>query len=71
MAAILLTAGALLLTRSPAHAQGVWTAVPSPNEPENSYLSGADASDAGHVWAVRTRFGPDAYEERTFTMVRT
>ncbi|HZN19282.1 MAG TPA: hypothetical protein VFB84_14065 [Micromonosporaceae bacterium] len=52
MAAILMTTGALLLTSSPAHAQGVWTTVPSPNEPGNNYLYGADASDAGHVWAV-------------------
>jgi hypothetical protein len=51
-AAVFLTVGALLLTSSPAHAQGVWTTVASPNEPGRNFLLGADASDAGHVWAV-------------------
>jgi hypothetical protein len=51
-AAIFLAVGALLLTGSPAHAQGVWTTVASPNEPGRNFLLGADASDAGHVWAV-------------------
>lgn len=51
-AAAVLTVGVLILTASPAQAQGVWTAVPSPNEPGRDFLLGADASDAGHVWAV-------------------
>jgi hypothetical protein len=44
--------GALLFTGSPAHAQGVWTRTPTPNEPGDNFLYGADASDAAHVWAV-------------------
>ncbi|HZN19281.1 MAG TPA: hypothetical protein VFB84_14060 [Micromonosporaceae bacterium] len=34
-------------------------------------LTGAAAVGPSTFWAVGTRFGPDAYEERTFTMVRT
>jgi len=51
-AAIFLAVGALLATGSPAQAQNVWTTVPSPNDPGRNFLMGADASDAGHVWAV-------------------
>jgi len=47
-----LAVGALLATGSAAHAQNVWTTVPSPNEPGRNLLMGADASDATHVWAV-------------------
>jgi hypothetical protein len=47
-----LAVGALLLTGSPAHAQGTWSTVSSPNERGGNVLLGADASDAGHVWAV-------------------
>jgi len=51
-AVVVAAVGALLLTGSPAHALG-WATVPSPNEvPGNNYLHGADASDAGDVWAV-------------------
>jgi hypothetical protein len=49
---VLLAVGALLLVGSPAQAQG-WTTVASPNDvPGDNYLHGADASDAGNVWAV-------------------
>jgi hypothetical protein len=51
-AAILLAVGALLLTSSPAQAQGSWRSVASPNERGSNTLYGVDASDAGHVWAV-------------------
>lgn len=51
-AMVLAVVGVLLLTSGLAHAQGVWTTVPSPNEPGRNFLFGADASDAGHVWAV-------------------
>jgi hypothetical protein len=51
-AIVLATVGALLLNGGPAHALG-WTTVPSPSEvPGDNYLRGADASDAGNVWAV-------------------
>ena len=51
-ATILLAVAALLFTGSPAHAQDVWTTVPSSNQPGNNVLFGAGASDAAHVWAV-------------------
>jgi hypothetical protein len=51
-AAIVLAVAALLLTGSAAHAQGVWSVVSSPNEFGSDVMFGADASDAGHVWAV-------------------
>jgi hypothetical protein len=51
-AAILLAIGALLFTGSPAHAQDIWTTVPSPNQLGSNVLFGASASDAAHVWAV-------------------
>jgi hypothetical protein len=50
--AVLVAVAAMLLTGSPAQAQGTWTTVPSPNEPGRNFLSGVDASDATHVWAV-------------------
>ena len=56
-AVIAVTAGALLLVGSPAHAQGGWSTVPSPNEPGRNFLLGAAASDPGHVWAVGRFFG--------------
>jgi hypothetical protein len=46
----------LLMAGSPAPAQAVWGVVPSPNEPGNNVLHGADASDASHVWAVGRLF---------------
>ena len=50
---------ALLLISSPAHAVGLWTTVPSPNEvPGNNYLYGADASDGSSVWAVGGAYPP-------------
>jgi hypothetical protein len=59
-AALFLAVGAVLLTGSPAPAQGVWTIVPSPNEvPGRNFLLGADASDAGHVWAVGRSISPN------------
>jgi hypothetical protein len=59
-AALFLAVSALLLTGSPAPAQGVWTTVPSPNEvPGRNFLLGADASDASHVWAVGRLIRPD------------
>jgi hypothetical protein len=50
--AVLLVAGVLVLAGGPAHAEGVWTTVPTPNPPGSSVLWGADASDTAHVWAV-------------------
>jgi len=53
-----LAVGALLLVGSPAQASGL-TNVPSPNEvPGDNYLYGADASDAGNVWAVGVVYPP-------------
>jgi hypothetical protein len=52
IAATVVALGALLLTSSPAQAQGVWTRVASPSQPGRNFLEGADASDAAHVWAV-------------------
>ena len=49
-------AGALLLAGGPAQAQSTWTVVPSPNEPGDNLLTGVDASDASHVWAVGRQF---------------
>ena len=57
VAAIFLVVGALQLAGGPAQAQGIWTTVPSPNEPGRNFLYGADASDAGHVWAVGQLYG--------------
>jgi hypothetical protein len=37
-AAVFVATGTLLLTGSPAQAQGAWTTVPSPNEPGNNIL---------------------------------
>ena len=51
-AAIGVAVGALLFPGGPAHAEGVWTRVSTPNEPGNNYLYGADASDPAHLWAV-------------------
>jgi hypothetical protein len=51
-AAIVLAVGAVLLTGGPAQAQSGWTTVASPTQPGRNFLYGADASDAGHVWAV-------------------
>jgi hypothetical protein len=51
-AAAVVAVGALLFTGGPAHAQGVWTRVATPNEPGNNFLYGADATDTTHVWAV-------------------
>jgi hypothetical protein len=51
-AAALLAVGALLFIGSPAHAQGAWTRVATPNEPGGNFLYAADATDATHVWAV-------------------
>src|SRR5581483_5591672 len=57
-ATIALTVGGLLLIASPAHALG-WTTLPSPSEvPGDNYLYGADASDAGNVWAVGVVYAP-------------
>src|SRR3954452_21357208 len=50
-ATIFLAVGAVLLAGRPAHAQDVWTTVPSPNDPGRNVLLGADASDTAHVWA--------------------
>jgi hypothetical protein len=53
-----LAVSAILLIGSPAWALG-WTTVPSPNEvPGDNYLYGADASDAGNVWAVGVVYPP-------------
>jgi hypothetical protein len=67
-AAVFVTAGALLLTGSPAQAQGTWTVVPSPNEPGNNMLLGADASGAGQVWAVGRVINRDriTFQSRVF-----
>jgi uncharacterized membrane protein YgdD (TMEM256/DUF423 family) len=51
-AVALLAVGALLFVGSPAHAQGVWTRVSTPNVPGDNFLYGVDASDAAHIWAV-------------------
>ena len=59
-AVVVLAAGAMLPTTGPALALS-WTTVPSPSEvPGDNYLYGADASDAGDVWAVGAVFAPTA-----------
>jgi len=67
-AAVLLTVGALLFVGSPAQAQGVWTTVASPNEPGRNFLSGADASDASHVWAVGAMVARDRITFRSLIL---
>jgi len=52
VAAALLAVGAPLFTGSPAHADGTWTRVATPNVRGDNFLYGVDASDATHVWAV-------------------
>jgi len=57
-----LAVGGLLLIGSPVPAQAQalgWTTVTSPSEvPGDNYLYGADASDAGNVWAVGVAYPP-------------
>jgi hypothetical protein len=67
-AAMFLVVGALLFTGSPAHAQEVWTTVPSPNEPGRNFLYGADASDASHVWAVGQLYGRSGGERHSIVL---
>jgi len=67
-ATLFLAIGALLLTGSPAPAQGVWTTVPSPNEPGRNFLLGADASDAGHVWAVGRLFARNGTDQHSLIL---
>jgi len=52
IAAVVLAVGAVLLPGTTAQAQGAWTRIASPSQPGRNFLQGADASDAGHVWAV-------------------
>jgi hypothetical protein len=61
VAAALMAVGAVLFVGSPVRAaDGVWTRTPTPIEPGDNFLYGADATDATHVWAVGAvtpRFG--------------